>query len=626
MKEFDYEQYRVVAFVKEIKGDKVTIDVIGYCDDLYTFYPLTEAEAVEMFPTRGRIFAFEFARDYKHFNGCIVCLWVEPSKSDGPERYVWSWKNGDVIEYGKRIFPLKGVFSDNGQQNYDVLRDNDLVEIEEDKLVYSAGKVYKISSDSSDRVVKYWEESSLEIVICNEVKCFIGFSLPKHDGLVDITTDEQLANWYLSKVVKKNWTNITQNQSFRFSESFLTEQLYSLKNLDEATLQSRLNRLKETHTKLSLTFESLKEIAETPWFGDVVARSVAEERVNILAQMEEENNSELNKAKEDYKTELLRLEKEQNEEVDALRQKVKKVIEELSEQELSLKEIQQEKNLEIELLNETVAEKKRVITALEESINSLNDRKESIIQDFSIIREVLNATGKSETQKRTETSRQFSLEEINFSDSPIKRFQAYAKSLENIMKENGAQNPEASKLGKMLANYNVLLCPNLSVAQSLIMASHRCKYITEYVSAKWSSFNDLWDNGLAHIVAQSIDEPDIMHFLLLQNINISYLPNFMQPLVDLQRRIITRFPSSEFPFPSNLRILCTVVVGDELMPMPEAVLKHFGCIDKSISFEPSHVMHFADDANLGYLTPTELSEVKEQAMEVQNMFEQYIDE
>ena len=74
MKEFDYEQYRVVAFVKEIKGDKVTIDVIGYCDDLYTFYPLTEAEAVEMFPTRGRIFAFEFARDYKHFNGCIVCL------------------------------------------------------------------------------------------------------------------------------------------------------------------------------------------------------------------------------------------------------------------------------------------------------------------------------------------------------------------------------------------------------------------------------------------------------------------------------------------------------------------------------------------------------------------------
>ena len=62
------------------------------------------------------------------------------------------------------------------------------------------------------------------------------------------------------------------------------------------------------------------------------------------------------------------------------------------------------------------------------------------------------------------------------------------------------------------------------------------------------------------------------------------------------------------------------------MPMPEAVLKHFGCIDKSISFEPSHVMHFADDANLGYLTPTELSEVKEQAMEVQNMFEQYIDE
>lgn len=106
---------------------------------------------------------------------------------------------------------------------------------------------------------------------------------------------------------------------------------------------------------------------------------------------------------------------------------------------------------------------------------------------------------------------------------------------------------------------------------------------------------------------------------------MSYLPSFLQPLVDLQKGIITKFPASDIPFPKNLRILCTVA-DEELIKMPASSLKYFGCIDRAYHFESSEEMRLADDANLGYLSPNDLYNERKQNIEVENMFEQYIDE
>lgn len=624
MKSFDYEQYRVVGLVEDKFGDNATIDVIGYCDDYFHVFQLTHLEVLDLFPTRGKVFAYKFSLYHENLKGRIACLYVQPSNNDGPENYVWDW-NGKVEEYGKKISTLKGVFSNDGQHNYDILKNNNLLDVNEEELVHCEDRIYQISPDCGERVIKYWEASSLNMVTVDGIKYFIGTSLPKHDGLIDITNDEQIANWYLSKVLKKNWASITQSKSFRNSESFLTELLTSMKNLDESTLQCRLNRLKAINTNLSLTFDSLKEIAETPWFGDVVMKSIVEERARLLEQMKKDNDSELNKIKENHELELLRIEEKQDKEVSVLRQRVENVLYELSEQERTIEERLQEKNFEIELLDETEKEKRQTIAALEELIANLNDRKASIIQDFSIIREVLNIAGKTEIQTVKEDTKRFSLEEVNFSEKPISRFQAYVKSLENILKANGAQKISPLIMGKMLIKYYVVLCPSASIAQTFILASQKCKYLTEYVSVKWSSFEDLWKNGLAYIVSKSMEETDIMHFLLLQNINISYLPNFLQPLVDLQKGIITKFPASDISYPQNLRILCTIA-EEELIKMPASALRNFGCIDKSFHFEPLGAMKFVDGADLGYLTPDKLSREGEQYIEIQNMFEQYIDE
>ena len=463
------------------------------------------------------------------------------------------------------------------------------------------------------------------MVTVDGYRYFVGMSLPKHDGLLDITNDEQLANWYLSKVVKKNWAGIVRAQSFRNSESFLRELLSSQKDLDAATIENRLKRLLSIDISISLMFDSLKEIAETPWFSEVVNRSIAQEKEHLIEQLKNDNFEEIQKIKEEHNLVLMQLEEEKNAKIEKLQQIIVEKKKGLEEQERSLDAKLQEKNFEIELLDETVKEKQQTITTLEKSIAKMNDRKASIIQDFSIIHEVLSASVPQSKVAVVASSKQFALEEVNYSVNPITRFQAYVKSLENILKSNEAPKCSPQTLARLLVKYIVVLCPSLTIAQTLILASHKCRYITEYVSAKWASFDDLWNNGLAYIVEKSNEESETMHFLLLQNINLSYLPNFLQPLVDLQKGLISKFPATNIPLPRNLRILCTVAEG-ELIEMPATVLKYFGCIDKTCQFEISSAMIMADDANLGYLTVGELIREGQQDFEVQNMFEQYINE
>lgn len=624
MNTFDYEQYRVVGLVEDKLGDNATINVIGYCDDKHVFHPLNNAEALESFPTRGKVFAYRFNKNNSHFIGCIVRLRVQPSNKDDREKFVWDWDD-KVIEYGQRIFTLKGEFTEDSQHNYDILTNNGLHDVNSDQLVYSSGRVYQIIPDNNDRVLKYWEASSLDIVTVDGYKYFVGISLPKHDGLLDITNDEQLANWYLSKVVKKNWTGIVQAQSFRNSEFFLRELLSSQKNLDVATIENRLKRLLSIDTSISLMFDSLKDIAETPWFSEVVNRSISQEKEHLIEQLKNDNLEEIQKIKEDHDLELMQLEEEQKAKIEKLHQEIDEKRKDLEAQERSLDAKLQEKTFEIELLDETVKEKQQAITILEESIAKMNDRKASIIQDFSIIQEVLSTSVPQDKVASIASSKQFTLEEINYSANPITRFQAYVKSLENVLKVNEAPKCSPQDLARLLAKYLVVLCPSQTIAQSLIMASHKCRYMTEYVSAKWESFDDLWNNGLAYVVGISNEEPETIHFLLLQNINLSYLPNYLQPLADLQKGLITKFPATDIPLPKNLRILCTVA-EDELITMPASVLKHFGCIDKACQFDISSAMIMADDANLGYLTTEELIRERRQDFELHNMFEQYIDE
>lgn len=284
----------------------------------------------------------------------------------------------------------------------------------------------------------------------------------------------------------------------------------------------------------------------------------------------------------------------------------------------------EEKKLEIEILDETIATKKKDVENVEQLIKKANERKNNLISDFSIIKEVFGMGSPVSSPTLSKFSKTLNIESIDQVGTECMMYNAYKKSLEDTLKANKLPHQNASTIADMMAEYKLLLVPDGVYAMAIIHAAQKCYYGVEYVNVGWKSFDDLWTEGLQEMVQHCNNEPEQMHFLILQNINLSYLPNYLQPILDIQMGLSPDFPCG-IQFPDNLRILCTLDDG-EVLPMSEKSLSYIGCIEK-----PSKEIHVSSiktayDERYGYLSPSKLMEGIEGLSNVPNFYKSYIDE
>lgn len=624
MTEFDYNEYKVVGYVDLFPNNSnAKIDVVGCVDWRNNFIPLKESEAQKLFPPYGRVFAHNFADKFYEYKGTLVCISVIPNEKVGEGYYAFIWnKSGGVYEFGARVKKLKGSFTANGQYNYSLLKENNLLEVDHDTYVSSGGAIYLIKADSQDRLISYWKEGSLDTINVNGRLYITDTVKGGEDGKIDITTDEQLQEWFMKNVLKKNWNQIFEEKTFRNVEPLIRDAFASSKGLDGLVVSSRIKRLIHITRALTISFEELNELKSLPWLKDTIEQSVSVYKNAYLEEVEKEKAKELQEIRDRYDMEIL-VEKEQAE---AEKQKLAKQIESLDETYQS-KLAEQEKQLldkkvEAELIDESVEGKRRSVAALEESINRLEKRKQDIIEDFSVIKEVLGTSINTSVHSVQVNS---VVEEINYSNDAIPVYQVFIKSLENILKANKVTYSVATDLGNQVAFFKILLVPDVAIAKMIVMASMKCRYSIEYVSATWKSFDDLWQNGLGQIVDECYKKEDVMHFLILQNINLTYLPNYMMPLIDIQRDIISMFPGVNIKFPDNLRIICTVA-KDELIPLAENCIKHIGCIDRIIEKDFNGKIVAPENTNIGYLTPKILKEEGEISKYIPNYYRSYLED
>lgn len=127
----------------------------------------------------------------------------------------------------------------------------------------------------------------------------------------------------------------------------------------------------------------------------------------------------------------------------------------------------------------------------------------------------------------------------------------------------------------------------------------------EDVTPKWQTFEYVWANGLKRIVEHSWETPNEMHYYVLRNINISYLPCYLQPVVDMILKLRCVFPGSILAFPGNLRIIL-VPTEDAGLPLATQCIRYFGCLPKTDTFviaedEEYRIVEKIDTE--GYLTP-----------------------
>lgn len=623
MEEFDFNENKVVGYVDFILGtNNAKIEVVGYTDWRNVFHRLSDKDILKLFPPKGKIFAHNLKEKYHHTAGTLICIKVKRNEKVGDrlDAYIWD-KSGGVYEYGSLAVKLKSSFSANGQINRNVLSSNNLLEVEYDTFVSSGGMIYLIKADSQERLLPYWKETSLETLNIHGKQFVIDSLKREEDGKIDITSDEQLMEWYLKNVLKKNWGQIFEQKTFRNVEPLFRDAFSVSKGLDRLIIESRIKRLMHITRALTLSIEELNELKSLPWLTNSIEQSISLHKEDYLKDVEKEKAKELKDIRDRYDMEILVEQERVKEEKQKLEKESKEIDKTLKSKQEELKKQLQGIKTDLDLLNETHQAKKKEISTLEESISRLEKRKDEIIEDFSVVREVL---GSSHIPESTRVVQTYSMEEVNNAEDAIPLYQAFIKSIEKTLKANNIPSVQSSVIGQQLIAFYSLLVPDATIAKAIIMASKRCRYLVEYVSATWKSFADLWENGLGSIVDECRKNKELMHFLILQNINLTYLPNYMMPLIDLQKGVISHFPGSGIAFPNNLRILCTIT-NDEVMPLSGDCLQYIGCVEPSIAKDHYESIIESDDNNIGYLTPRVLAEARELAKDVPNYYRLYLD-
>ena len=623
---FDYENNNPVGYVDILPNGNANIDIVGYVDRLNKYHHLNSKEINNTFPPKGRVFAHNFVQKYESFRNSLVCLAVMPNAKDGEglDSYIWD-KSVTVYEFGTKLKSLKANLNEDGENNFRIFQENDLIETESDKFILCGDKVYYIKAQSRERLIPYWNISSLDIIDTSFGKKYIPSSqLPEKDGCIDITNDDQLINWFMTKILRKHYSEIVAGESFDVVEQYLVKAFNDMKNLTPNVHKSRLERIKRISTNFIMTLDELHAISDIPWVKNVIQQTVEAHKQSLISDTSAEYKDLLDKLKEEHETQI-ELEKiRYDEKLKELETEFKASASTISENEAKATAKLEEKKLEIEILDETIATKKKDVENVEQLIKKANERKNDLISDFSIIKEVFGMGSPVSSPTLSKSSKTLNIESIDQVGTECMMYNAYKKSLEDTLKANKLPHQNASTIADMMAEYKLLLVPDGVYAMAIIHAAQKCYYGVEYVNVGWKSFDDLWTEGLQEMVQHCNNKPEQMHFLILQNINLSYLPNYLQPILDIQMGLSPYFPCG-IQFPDNLRILCTFDDG-EVLPMSEKSLSYIGCIEK-----PSKEIHVSSiktayDERYGYLSPTKLMEGIEGLSNVPNFYKSYTDE
>lgn len=623
MASFDYHIHPVIGTlsINESSGHGY-IKVLGYMD-AGAFIRFTFKEAEDIFQPIGEVFAHLIQRDYYGFHGALVSLFVKPNENEkGKNSFVWD--KDDAVELaGSAIERIDDVLSNDGGRNFDILSSKGLIGKDSDVFVRSENKLCFIKSGSDSRLIPFCQiNESLPIVEWNSASYYIGGNLPHIDGQIDITSNEQLVDWYL-RTIKADWEDI-QKGSGKVALKAAKDALIAMKNLPANIAESRYARLQTLTDTYVISRDNLKTISAAPWLKPTVDAAIKQFKDDYIDVVLSENEQELEKLKASHKTALNEEITKHNQEVVALHESTQKIEAQCKEKIESLNSQVAQAQNKLDSIQSALDDKKRALSEAQQSLETISERKDSIIQDFQVVKDVL---GISERRQEFTLSNPAAIKisELSLSDKRFPFYKGYENNLEKCLNLYKVSVPSITELANQHAAYKVLLLPNMELAMSMVAAAGKSFYHIAYTSVAWKSFNDLWISGLSQMVAHCGVFPEIIHYYVLRNINLSCLSNYLQPLADLQEGYLTTFPNSDIQFPDNLRMILTIS-DEDLIPMSSRVLRAFGCITKEFKQSMHGIVSLTGDACIGFIDTKLLAINAAQIKDVPNHFEEYVDE
>ena len=625
MSNFDFNRHTVVGELTiNSNSGHGYVKVYGYMDG-YKYISISTEESNRIFTPKGEVFAYNIVRDYSSLDRKLIALSVKPNDKDGDNRddYVCDYYNGSVRSIGYQIttLPKVGVI---GEYNYMQLQEHHLLGKDEPVFFQVKDKLYCIKDDKQ-RLIPYCTiTDSMPIVRGKYDTYYLGGSLPMEQGVIDITNDQQLVAWFVKKIAKVCWHDI-QSGNGKLAQDEAKKALEAT-SLDPNIVLHRLHRLKMLTESFVLTRDEVQSLIDAPWLQPTISKALLKFKEDFVNLILSENADEINDIRKEHKLEIQRETAQHDSAIAHLKESMERALQEHDQALTQYEDEIEIKKSELSKLVEDISDKESIIGRLTEQLNSINERKDAVVADFEVIRQVINLSSSANNQYssiRIDTP----ITDVRLSDIRLPLYRGFNKNMEICLKAFGCTTNNISKLSELFIGYGCILLPNIESLMSVIYATGRCRYITSYVSVSWKSFSDLLENGLVQIIDSCKRNPQDIHYLVLRNINLSYTPNYLQPLLDAQMGFINTLPNSAEIYPANLKVLMTAT-EDEVIPLTKDCLRYVGCVSKK-DFTPNTIVHKPKIEGLvGYLDTSILTNESPNPDEVSrvNSIDDYINE
>jgi hypothetical protein len=218
------------------------------------------------------------------------------------------------------------------------------------------------------------------------------------------------------------------------------------------------------------------------------------------------------------------------------------------------------------------------ISTLKKEYDFLTNAKERLIQDIKVHSLVKSSESKPD-KKVTYEIQEFNHIGANF--STISEFiQVFNDTIEG---DEVSQNIGGQYLYKF-EEYKGFLVNEIRILLQIAKVSNNCKVLLQQVEPDWLKFDALLSNGLQTIWSQAIEQPEKLHFLVLQDLNMASIECYGRPLLDVMLGIRKTIPGQTSEYPKNLWVfgipLKEMVDGEFGLPLIKTSYEGWGFFPK----------------------------------------------
>lgn len=538
---------KVKGTIEEHRGkDGGRIKVISFKSNGVYINDLDEIK--NHFPPYGFVFSPHLFKDFPfklnsliEFSASPISITIENGDEFIMDRQECKLTGFPVFKVSENILINKFSINPELLRNY-VQEESSHFYIENDKLLYGP---FKSANDEiipkTGTEVNTYDVSEVIIYTSGDSSYLLKQPSSIIDK-IDCMTTSQLGNWFKTQI-RNQQLNIDLNSLRKALES---KQLQGLDTF-------RMDRMFSDINQIYLSISELKALANS---SEKLEKLYLDSLIKADNELKEELIEPLNQQRAKLESEISKLE-----------QKVEKCKKD---------EANTSKKLEI------IKEQFELI--LKEKDRLINDiRVHTLVDDF-----------KSTPEKLLTYEEQV----YKVNGEPFLDLNEFITVFESSTENEEKFENYAAKIIQQFNGYRCFLSDNISSIIQIAKLSNNCKVIIQQVEPDWLKFERFYENSLKQVWESSYADNTILHFLILEDINMASIECYGKPILDILSGIRYKLPGINTGWPDNLWIFgIPLSIDDDYkfgLPLIKRTYEYWGFFPKvkSIKFQSIETSKF----------------------------------